>query len=101
MLDLLRRIQSVGAALSKESRLKVLNIYLLVEIALKPLKGYYMLISLKREKNKLALRLEIEDLVTKTRECFDQIYYKNKVQNQQLDLLKVIECEEVLYALEE
>jgi len=29
-------------------------------------------------------------LISKTRECFDQIYYKNKVQNQQLDLLRVI-----------
>jgi hypothetical protein len=37
----------------------------------------------------------------KARECFDQIYYKNRVKNQQLELLKVIESEEVLDALEE
>lgn len=99
--DILKRVQGVGAVLGKEGRLKVLSINLLVEIAKKPLKGYYELISLKREKNKLAVRLEIEDLVARARECFDQIYYKNKVQNQQLDLMRSIECEEVMTALED
>lgn len=42
----------------------------------------------------------MEDIVRKARDCFDQIYYKNKVQNQQLDLLKVIECEEIMNSLE-
>jgi hypothetical protein len=40
-------------------------------------------------------------LIKRTRECFDQIYYKNKVQNQQLDLFKVIQYEETLTNLEE
>lgn len=99
--DILKRVQGVGAVLGKEGRLKVLNINLLVEVAKKPLKGYYELISLKRERNKLSVRLEIEELVLRARECFDQIYYKNKVQNQQLDLMKSIECEEVMTALED
>ena len=68
----------------------MLNIGLLIEIAKKPLKAYYELISVKREKKKLSLSLEIEDLVVRARECFDQIYYKNKVQNQQLNLMKVV-----------
>jgi hypothetical protein len=40
-------------------------------------------------------------LVARARECFDQIYYKNKVQNQQLDLMKVVECEEIMTSMEE
>jgi hypothetical protein len=47
----------VGAVLSKEARLKVLNIYVLIEMARKPLKGYYELIALKRDRTKMGLRL--------------------------------------------
>lgn len=36
-----------------------------------------------------------------SRTCFDQIFYKNKVQNQMLDLLKVIRYEEKAKSLEE
>jgi hypothetical protein len=36
-----------------------------------------------------------------SRECFDQIFFKNKVQNQQLNLLKVIHSEEVIKSLED
>jgi hypothetical protein len=35
------------------------------------------------------------------RECFDQIFFKNKVMNQQLDLLRVISAEESISRLEE
>ena len=41
VIDLIKRVQGAGAILGKESRLKVLNISLLIEIAKKPLKGYY------------------------------------------------------------
>ena len=82
-------------------RLKIINIYLLIEIAKRPLKGYYQLILLKKEKNKTKLQLEIDDLVSVSRECFDQIFYKNKVQNQQLNLLKVIKAEETIKDLED
>lgn len=40
------------------------------------------------------MKLEVDDLVSISRNCFDQIFYKNKVQNQMLDLLKVIRFEE-------
>lgn len=36
--------------LGKEIRLKVVITYLLIQIAKKPLKGYYQLITLKKEK---------------------------------------------------
>ena len=63
--------------------------------------GYYQLILLKKEKNKTKLQLEIDHLVSVSRECFDQIFYKNKVQNQQLNLLKVIKAEETIKDLED
>lgn len=51
---------------------------------------------MKKDKITTRLRLEVEDLVSIARECFDKIYFKNKVQNQQLDLLKVITSEEAI-----
>ncbi|MBP9839040.1 MAG: hypothetical protein KBC84_10060 [Proteobacteria bacterium] len=43
--------------MGKEMRLKVMSIYLLIEIAKKPLKGYFELILLKKEKIKAKLQL--------------------------------------------
>ena len=86
-------VSNGSEALGKEIRLKVVITYLLIQVAKKPLKGYYQLIKLKKEKTDMKLRLEIDDLVSVSRECFDQIFYKNKVQNQQLNLLKVIHSE--------
>jgi hypothetical protein len=39
--------------------------------------------------------------VIEARQCFDQIFYKNKVQNQQLDLIKVVQCQEVMASIHE
>lgn len=91
--NILKRLTSAIERLGKEIRLKILNIYLLIEIAKKPLKGYFQLIVLKKEKMPAKMKLEVDDLVSIARNCFDQIFYKNKVQNQMLDLLKVIRFE--------
>lgn len=48
MSNLLKRVTAASERLGKEMRLKVLVIYLLIEIAKKPLKGYFQLIILKR-----------------------------------------------------
>jgi hypothetical protein len=39
--ELLGIVSAGSEVMGKETRLKVLNIYLLIEIARKPLKGYY------------------------------------------------------------
>ena len=85
---------------NKEIRLKIMNICLFNEIAKKPLKAFYELMRLKREKVDLRTKMDIECLVLETRECFDQIFKKNKVQNQELELLKVILYEETMDDLE-
>ena len=98
---LLKIVSTAAEMLGKEIRLKVVITYLLIQIAKKPLKGYYQLITLKKEKTNIKLKLQIDDLVSVCRECFDQIFYKNKVQNQQLNLLKVIRSEETIKELED
>ena len=99
--DLLQRLLTAGEALGKEVTLKVISIYLLIEIAKRPLKGYFQLVLLKKEKTKTHLQLEISHLVSVSRECFDQIFFKHRVQNQQLNLLRVIRSEETIKELED
>ena len=81
--------------------LKVTAIYLFVEIAQKPLKAYYEIMRLKREKNTVADSIDLECLIDETRECFDQIFLKNNVKNNNLTLLKVIEFEDSIQSLEQ
>lgn len=50
MSNVLKRLTAASLRLGKEIRLKILNIYLLIDIAKKPLKGYFQLIVLKKEK---------------------------------------------------
>lgn len=48
MNNILKRLSLATERLGKEIRLKIINIYLLIEIAKKPLKGYFQLIVLKK-----------------------------------------------------
>ena len=101
IFDLMKRVQDQVIEHNNEPRLKLVNIYLLIDVALKPLKGYFEIISIKKKKTSVTHDLEISDLVQRARECFDQIFYRNKVQNQQLELLRVIRTEEAQSSLEE
>ena len=55
---------------------------------------------LKMEKNSIPDSIGIECLIEETRECFDQIFLKNNVQNSGLALLKVVEFEDAIQSLE-
>jgi len=54
---LLKIVSTAAEMLGKEIRLKVVITYLLIQIAKKPLKGYYQLIRLKKEKTNIKLKL--------------------------------------------
>ncbi len=78
---------------SKEMKLKIMTIYMYIEILRKPLKAYYELMRLKSEQKSDSFDIELADLTIETRECFDQLFLKNKLKNQKFELNKVIEFE--------
>ena len=82
IIELLKISENLYLLNTKMFNVKIMSIYLFIEIAKKPLKAYYEIMRLKQEKINSDTDLELEYLIKETRECFDQVFLKNKAKNQ-------------------
>jgi hypothetical protein len=81
------------SVISNISEMRLIEIYFFLEVAKEPIKAYYEIIRLKREKITFKTRTELESMIEMAKLCFAQIFKKYNVQNQELELMKLIEYE--------
>jgi len=91
VLENLRIISEALTTISNISEVRVLEIYFYLEVAKEPIKAYYELIRLKREKITFKTKTELESMMEMAKLCFAQIFKKNNVQNQELELMKLLD----------
>lgn len=81
--DLIVKIQSQSV---KNNKSKIIENYFLIELEKKPLKTYFQLIKLIVSTLNSEETLEVENLILETRDNFKQLFLKEKVENNDLQI---------------
>lgn len=100
VVENLRQMEEVQAGVSGAADIRLLEIYFFLEVAKEPIRAYYEIVRLKREKISFKSKCELESMVEMAKLCFMQIFKSHNVQNQDLELMKLIDYEESIETLE-
>lgn len=99
MMEDMRQLMINLEEQEKSVDIRIMGIYLNIEITDKPLKAYFEIIKMKSEEISVTNFIDLQVLIMETRQCFSKIFLINKIQNSGLPLMKIIRFEELIESL--